>query len=149
MQSVKTSFLVRPVSAAIVSISCSMSRGNRMEMTADSPVYFFTGISKRGSSKQHHPFIYHRTTNVFCFQVSMEFHKEIVILTNYKPKKLAILTLFFLYTSYFNTIFQVSEVSLIFNFWIDTIVIYHLEVSLWIRKKQLRNEFDNCAAKRD
>ena len=87
-----------------------------MEMTEDSPVYFFTGISKRDSSKQHHPFICHCTTNVFCFQVSMEFHKEIVILTNYKPKKLAILTSFFLYTSYFNTIFQVSEVSLIFNF---------------------------------
>ena len=87
-----------------------------MEMTEDSPVYFFTGISKRGSSKQHHPFICHCTTNVFCFQVSMEFHKEIVILTNYTPKKLAIVTLFFLYTSYFNTIFQVSEVSLIFNF---------------------------------
>lgn len=87
-----------------------------MEMTADSPVYFLTGISKRGSSKQHHPFICYRTTNVFYFQGSMEFHKEIVILTNYMPKKLAILTMFFLYTSYFSTIFQVSEVSLIFNF---------------------------------
>lgn len=87
-----------------------------MEMTADSPVYFFTGISKRGSSKLHHPFICYRTTNVFYFQVSMEFYKEIVILTNYESKKLAILTWFFLYTSYFNTIFQVSEVSLMFNF---------------------------------
>ena len=39
-----------------------------MEITADSPVYFFTGISKRGSFKQYHPFIYHRTTNVFFAQ---------------------------------------------------------------------------------
>ena len=66
--SVKTSFLVRPVSAAIASISCSISRGNRMEITADSPMYFFTGISKRSSFNQYHPFINHRTTNVFFEQ---------------------------------------------------------------------------------